>query len=485
MLLWDILNAFLLILISLECFRVLQSCSYKPQRGYFKIFATVYFATLIVTQVLVLIFYYFVAKWSATAVLFVAAFVVTIKKRKCPLKITKRILRMLIAQFCILIALCLLFSGAFCVMALPVVCLLSWLICLPIDSLIANFYLKKAVKKLSKTDIEVVAITGSYGKTCTKDMLSTLLEGGIAPSGSCNTPLGIANFINKTDLSPYKFLVLEFGARNKGDIKQLCDLYKPKYGIITGICEQHLSTFKTLDNIVQTKGELAQSLPSDGFCILNGADDHLKHIVPSCNCYKFFTNKAFVSNAKSTLNGTFFDVLHDNKTYSVHLPQISSYIVDTFLMSFEMCLALGQSAKLTTSKCKDIKQTPHRMQISHNGMFYIVDDAYNANIKGVKSCCCTLEQFDNYKIALTQGIVEGGKKQGELNQLCGQMLGGVFDVVMAVGKFANQIASGAKCGKAEVVCAKSLNQAMQQLSRYTKPNCIVLFQNDLPDVVGL
>ena len=130
-------------------------------------------------------------------------------------------------------------------------------------------------------------------------------------------------------------------------------------------------------------------------------------------------------------------------------------------------------------------QTPHRMKILHNGNFYVVDDAYNANIKGISSCCKTLSQFDNYKIVLTHGIVEGGKLQRTLNERCGQMLGIHFDVVIAIGKYAKHISSGASNCKCKVVHAKNLAEGTKLLQRYTKPNCIVLFQNDLPDVVSL
>jgi UDP-N-acetylmuramyl pentapeptide synthase len=125
------------------------------------------------------------------------------------------------------------------------------------------------------------------------------------------------------------------------------------------------------------------------------------------------------------------------------------------------------------------------MQIVHNGSFYIVDDAYNANIKGVESCCDTLSKFDNYKIVLTQGIVEGGRKQKQFNEQCGKMLGATFDVVIAIGKYAKHISTVAKQGKSQVVVAKNLFEATKLLRNYTKPNCIVVFQNDLPDVVSL
>ena len=85
---------------------------------------------------------------------------------------------------------------------------------------------------------------------------------------------------------------------------------------------------------------------------------------------------------------------------------------------------------------------------------------------------------------LTQGIVEGGAKQQQLNEQCGKLLGENFDVVIVIGKYSKQIANGAK-DLTNIVVVKNLNQAMHLLQQYVRPNCIVLFQNDLPDVVSL
>lgn len=479
-----ILNALLLTALSTECFRILQSCSYKPQRGYLKIYLSSYALLLLIVQIVTLLCHFLLPKWIVTVMFAVATTLVLVKKRKCPLRYTKRVVRMLIVQLAALVCLCRIVGGVFVVIMLPIITLISWLIFLPIDCFIANYYLKKAAKKLWQSNITVIAITGSYGKTCTKDMLSALLQNAITPSGSCNTPLGIASFINKTDFVGYKYLILEFGARNVGDINRLCKLFPPKYGIITGICPQHLSTFKTLGNVVKTKGELVENLPKDGSCVLNGSDQNVYSLIDLGTCAKVLTDKTIVSNFQTTLKGTTFHVTYNGKTYHVTLPQISQYVVDTFLACFNVCTLLGQSVDVTVVNCKKIVQTPHRMQTTFNGSFWIVDDAYNANIKGIESCCNTLSQFDNFKIALTQGIVEGGRQQRQLNKQCGKMLSQTFNVVIAIGKYARQITRGI-VGDCNVICVKTLAQGVEQLQKYVRQNYIVLFQNDLPDVVSL
>ncbi len=481
---YQIIDVLLLTALSTECFRILQSCSYKPQRGYLKIYKTPFVLLLLIVQIIAILCHFLLAKWAVTLIFVAANILVFVKKRKRPLRYTKRIARMLIVQLGATFCLCHFVDSAFFVIALPIITLVSWLICLPVDCFIANYYLKNATKKLSRQKITVIAITGSYGKTCTKDMLAALLDGSIAPSGSCNTPLGIASFINKTDFCGCKYLILEFGARNVGDIDRLCKLFLPKYGIVTGVCPQHLSTFKTLGNVVKTKGELVENLPKDGFCVLNGADQNLGILLDFGTCAKVLTDRKFISNFQTTLKGTTFDVTYNNVTHSVYLPQVSQYVVDTFLSCFYTCILLGQSVDATIKNCKNVVQTPHRMQTTFNGSFWIVDDAYNANIKGIESCCKTISNFDNFKIVLTQGIVEGGRQQQQLNERCGKMLSQTFNVVIAIGKYAKQIAGGV-VGGCNVICTKTLNQGVKELQKYVRQNCIVLFQNDLPDVVNL
>ncbi len=485
MIIFDIFNCLLLSILTLECFRVLQSCSYKPQRGYFKIFASKYFLLLSVTQIVSLVCHFLLPKWCVTICLALSVALSFVKKRKCPLKFTKRVTRMFVVNTIVLFCLCYFCVGVFFIIALPVLTVTSCIICLPLDVVIANYYLQKAVKKIQQSNITVIAITGSYGKTCVKDMLSALLCNSVAPKGSCNTPLGIAGFVNKTDLTYYKYLILEFGARNVGDIRQLCGLFCPSHGIVTGICEQHLSTFKTLGNIVKTKGELVELLPQSGVCVLNGSDKNVQQLAQLGVCKKILTNQNAICNQQMTLKGSTFDVKQGGDSFCVCLPQLSNYITSTFLMCFETCIALGQSPNITLQNCKKVTQTPHRMAVTHNGSFWIVDDAYNANIKGVESCCQTLSRLDNYKIALTQGIVEGGKRQSQLNEQCGAMLGEVFDVVIVIGKYAKDIYRGASNRSCKVAIAKNLKGGIKIMQQYVQADCIVLFQNDLPDVVSL
>ncbi len=466
---------------SLECMRVLQSGSYKPKRGYFKIFLSWYYLILCVMGIFSWFWWcYFDFPIVICALYTLVALVLAFLPRKSALKFTKRIWRIVSVQYILLLVACLI-SLHWWTLFLPLITLLSFVICLPIDIVINNKYIVSAQDKLAKSNIQVIAITGSFGKTSMKNMLCTLLDKSISPNGSCNTPLGIAKFVNGTSLSNYKFLILEFGARQKGDIKLLCDLYKPRYGIVTGVCEQHLSTFKTIQGVLDAKSELVECLPSSGFCVL--CDDSVESFKQVGVCRKILEPQINTSDCKVTSEGVKFTANCNGKV-DLKLPVITLYSVKNFAYCATVCNLLGQTFEKTVQNSQTIAQVPHRMEISFNGKFYIIDDSYNASIRGVESCCEILAQLDGNVVAISQGIVEGGKAQTKLNEQCGAMLGDVCSVVIVLGKNSKSLTRGIS-EKAIVLHAKSLQHAVTLAQNYLKENDYLLFQNDLPDVVNV
>ena len=139
------------------------------------------------------------------------------------------------------------------------------------DRIKNNNFIKKASEKIKLSQVKIIAITGSNGKTSVKQILNQFLKIKykiLATPKSFNTPLGIAKFVNENDIDKYDFLILEYGARKKGDIKKLCSIYGADYGIITLIAPQHLESFRSIENVYRTKNELSEFLKPD-LCIYN------------------------------------------------------------------------------------------------------------------------------------------------------------------------------------------------------------------------
>jgi len=480
-----IVDAFLLCALSVECFRYLQGANYRPQRGYFKVLLTPYYLVLLaVTGVAITVRFCALPHYIASILYGVSAITFIAVRRKSPLKYTKRICRMLIVQLALLFTASYFNAAYYCAAALPFAALLSLAVCLPFDLLIARHYIKRARKKLEKSGVTVVAVTGSYGKTSVKDMLTTLLDNSVSPQGSCNTPLGIASYINKTDFYYVKYLVLEFGARKKGDIAELCRLYKPTYGIVTGVCPQHLSTFKTFDNVIAAKRELVENLPEKGVCVLNSACSVAMSYADAGTCAKVASADGLQINVeKITAEGTRLAVTYRKTTKQILLPQITAYVGQTFAMCLKMCLTLKQSFTKTLSRAADIKQTPHRMQLIKAANCCIIDDSYNGSITGVQSAAETLSHFTQNKVVITQGLVECGGKKREMNVKCGLILGKACNVAIVSGANKRALSRGLQQTNCKVIFAKNVKQAVQvaQPYLYGSERSILFFQNDLPD----
>ena len=149
-----------------------------------------------------------------------------------------------------------------------------------------------------------------------------------------------------------------------------------------------------------------------------------------------------------------------------------------------MCVMLNQDLSNTISHIALLKQSKHRLELTNNGQFYILDDSYNANLIGVASCAETLKKLDCVKVAICQGIVECGKDVASQNEQCAKLLGSVCDVVIVTGKNTKYLLKGLAQCKCKALCAKNLNEAVN-MSRAYVGHGILLFQNDLPDVVNL
>lgn len=483
MFLYAVWCALTLTLCSLESFRVLQNGNYLPWRGYFKVVASWYFVSLCFLCAFSALWnLYFPYPFVLCGTYTLASIPMVFARHKSKLKFTKRVVRMIVVEFVLLIFACRLLLFVWSVL-LPLFVVFSWLICLPLDALINRYYISMARKKLANSGVVVIGITGSFGKTSTKSILSTLLSGSIAPLGSCNTPLGIANFINCTDLSAAKFLILEFGARKCGDISQLCKFFPPQHGIITGVCPQHLRTFGNFENVVSEKGKLVEFLPRDGICVL--AHESALRYLKYGQCVKVLP-VVQVSDLNVCVSGVGFTAKFENQTETIKLPQISPYSTEIFSACATLCLKLGQSFAETVENSKFVRQCPHRLEVLNNGKFYIIDDSYNASVEGIQACYDVLRKLSARKIVISQGVVECGREARKINFEVGKKLGAVCDVFISCGKNKNELCLGAEnshCPVAQKV--GSLHSAVEFAGNYVCKDCVLLFQNDLPDVVNV
>ena len=370
----------------------------------------------------------------------------------------------------------------------------------PIERIIYHKFKRKAQKKLKDNpNLKIIGITGSYGKTSSKNILNDILSvkyNTLATPKSINTFNGLIMTVNN-NLSKFDdIFIAEMGAYVRGEINGLCKLVNPKYGIITSIGTAHLETFGSEKNILKGKMELIEYLPSDGIGVLNKDDekqknyeiqkkDHAKIVWIGID-EKDVDVRA--EKIKCTAKGTEFDVVfkNDKKKYHFETKLLGRHNVYNILASIALGREFGISIKELEQGVKRVKPIEHRLEIKKLGRFYQIDDAYNSNPIGAKSALDVLAMMNGKKVVVTPGMIELGKKEKELNKEFGRQIADVADVVILVGeKQTLPIKEGLLEKKFKEKNIFVLNDVRDA---YTLINDLIddeelfaLFENDLPD----
>ncbi len=367
----------------------------------------------------------------------------------------------------------------FPVLMLPLVCL---------SSLIAKIYeiphnksyVKKAKQKLKNSSLHVIAITGSYGKTSVKNILATLLQAKysvLCTPASYNTPMGVAKTIMENDLSAYQILIVEMGARNQGDIRQLCELFPPQTAIITGICPQHLQTFGTMETLVATKAELLTAAKGKSYIAQSCYSLFPQNKATCCNC---------VSDVFTQEDKTQFTLTLGEKSVRTECKLLGAPAAENVGIAAQVAYDLGLTHAQIDGQVRKLEYIQHRLQLIKQNGVNIIDDAYNANVVGAKTAIAVLNGFAGRKACITPGIVELGVLEEEQNREFGASLVGL-DLVVLVGEtLVAPIKQGyldADGDKDKLFILPTLEEAKQKLSEWVAEGDTVLFLNDLPDAV--
>ena len=365
----------------------------------------------------------------------------------------------------------------------------------PVEKYVYYSFRRKAIKKLSTlNNLKVIGITGSYGKTSSKNILSDILNvkyNALPTPKNFNTPYGLMMTINNTLDKFDDIFIAEMGAYKKGEIKELCDLVHPKYAILTKIGTAHLETFGSEENIQSGKFELIESLPSDGVAILNMDDEKQTSYKIKNKCKKIWiaidNKKAdFVAtNIKMDNTGMSFDVVINEekvtfKTKLLGIPNVYNILAG---------IALGNYFGINNEQLKravaSVRNTEHRLELRKNGNITYIDDAYNSNPVGSKMALDVLNLMPGKKIIITPGMIELGQKQYELNKKFGEYIAEVCDEVILVGeKQTLPIQDGLKekgFNEKKLHITNDVKEGFSIVNRIKTKNTYVLIENDLPD----
>lgn len=524
------------VLVSLKSIHMFQLNSYNldQQIIWLKKHINDYIPHIILFILSILWFILFENMFIAVVYMFIVIDVLVIlmeylpKKQKKPLVWTKRIIRLFVfiqILFLIGFIFCSLNNNykatgiyLFITSISPFICFLCFIITIPFENLIRKKFINEAKNILDNNkNIYKIGITGSFGKTSVKYFLTSILKQNYNvcfTKGNFNTPMG-ATLTIKNDLKSYDdIFVCEMGARRVGDIKELCDIVKPNAGIITDVSEQHLDTFKNINNVLKTKFELADRILSNNFnntlknqfnnlLLVNGDNDIIKnHISTKYSNFTIKTNKTiytygfnedndfYVKINDVNKNGTefiFYDKIN-NKNIKLNTSLLGEHNVLNLCAAIAMSILINADYSDLEYIVKNIKPVEHRLEIKKiNDNFIIIDDAYNSNIKGAKYALSVLKFFNDYtKILITPGMVELGDKQYNLNKSFITNAADICDYILIDSKTnINAFDDGIKetnFNKEKYFSFNNFNEAYSYVNLNIKEEKkIILIENDLPD----
>lgn len=431
-----------------------------------------------------------------------------LKKAKVPFAITRRVVRILIA--CVLlgggavVAAAVLWGAPGLIASEAAVLLLdkalvvaAGFVLSPVEAAINRWYWNDARKKLEAVKgLVVIGVTGSYGKTSTKNYLYRMLSekyNTLVTPGNYNTTLGVIRTIRE-QLQPYhQVFIVEMGAKRPGDIREICELVKPAYGIVTAVGPMHLETFKSFENIQRTKFELIRALPQDGTGFINADSEGIRSYagIPSDRRIVRYGIDApdaqwRAEDVRYTSTGTDFKLRHDARADEMHTALSGSGNILDITGAAAVASALGVDANSIRVAVAKLRQVEHRLSISRRGGFTILDDAYNSNPEGAAMALEVLAGMvapeGAQRIVVTPGFVELGQKQFEACVELGRKISECADRLIVVNRLnRTAILEGAASMGDRAEAVDTLAEAAQRVAALSRPGDIILYENDLPD----
>lgn len=374
--------------------------------------------------------------------------------------------------------------------------LLANIVNTPVEKGINRHYYNDAKRIIEgHKGLTIIGVTGSFGKTSTKNYLAGVLAekyNVLTTPGNFNTLLGVIRTIRE-QLRPYhQVFIVEMGAKQKNDIKEICDLVHPTIGIVTAVGEMHLETFKTVENIQDTKFELINSLPANGIGIINNDSKYIreyKAITSPCRIVRYAVENDGDYKATDVhygANGVSF-TLNGKEPYNSRLLGSGN------LLNILASIAVADCLNIPVNKQKNaiarLQPVEHRLSMKVSNGITVLDDAYNSNPQGARMALEVLKNFtvdkDNKRIVITPGFVEMGARQYDANRELGRIMATSCDYAIVVNTTNREaIRSGIEDGNLEAdryYLADSLNDAHSHLAKILKAGDVVLYENDLPD----
>jgi len=337
-----------------------------------------------------------------------------------------------------------------------------------------------------RLDIPVIGITGSCGKTTTKNILSELLtdhRAVISSPASFNNEIGVPHTLLLAD-STTEALIVEMGTNQPGEIRTLCQTARPNAGIITNVGAAHLEGLGSVEGVAREKGDLAVSLPSDGFCVLND-DCRWTRVLRTLTDARVIT---FSVDGRGDLNatdvwfhpgGTTFRL---NDEHEVTSPLLGLHTVQNLLAALSAVVGLGIELRDVLPAVSRLKGERRRMERIEAGGFTIFDDSYNANPDSARASVRVLAGLHGHarRVLVLADMLELGDFAAEMHHEVGRLAREArIDLLILVGELTCATAAGAlEAGMRpdQVIHMKDVDEGMTQVPGLIREGDVVLIK---------
>jgi len=283
-----------------------------------------------------------------------------------------------------------------------------------------------ASEKLKNSKATRIMVLGSYGKTTTKEILSTVLGEGkrVAFSpGNMNVPISHARWVVNKLTGDEEVIIFEVGEGEPGDIEKFAKLLTPNIAVITGYAPNHLNKYKTEAALKADLESITKYVKPEDIYVASQANEKLS--LPSG--FKVYGRKGdeglTVSNISNSFSGVKFDLEKGKEKLTLSSALIGEHNIDPLVLAFLLGKRFDLSDKQITMGVSKTKAFDHRMQPSHVNGAWIIDDTYNGNLEGIRAGLKLLETTDaKRKIYVTPGLVEQGEKTEEVHEEVGKLI---------------------------------------------------------------
>lgn len=337
-------------------------------------------------------------------------------------------------------------------------------------------------------DATFIAITGSVGKTTTKEMVASVLKKRfcvLKTEGNFNNEIGLPLTLFQLE-DCHKLAVIEMGMSGLGEIRQLVNIVKPSISIITNIGISHIEKLGSRQNIAKAKLEILEPLGKDDLAVLNAESPELwskkEHISPKTIYFGHQKGDIRVSNVKTERENVTFEIKGKYGNHIFNIPILGTHNVMNALPAVALGFEMGLSKQDIYEGLMEFRPTKMRLELKKASFgATLIDDSYNASPDSMKAALDVLRQMGEgkRKAAIIGDMLELGEYANETHRHIGEYAADKTDILIAVGNFAREIISGARdkgMDERDLYMFKSTKEAIGNVKNLVKKSDIILIK---------